>query len=50
MLETEKEKELAAKDRIAELEAALKDKRTKSDLSRMKSESGQLSSIRFEQY
>ena len=42
VLETEKEKEQAAKERIAELEAALKDKRTKSDLSRMKGELQQL--------
>lgn len=39
VLENEKEKELAAKERIAELEAALKDKRTKADLTRMKGSS-----------
>ncbi|GAA5979934.1 hypothetical protein JCM5350_005545 [Sporobolomyces pararoseus] len=38
VLENEKEKESASKERILELEAALKDKRTKSDLSRMKAE------------
>lgn len=48
VLETEKEKELAAKERIAELEAALKDKRTKSDLSRMKGELREVSSNRLE--
>lgn len=38
VLEGEVEKELAAKERIAELEGALKDKRTKADLTRMKGE------------
>ncbi|GAA5907416.1 uncharacterized protein JCM6883_001199 [Sporobolomyces salmoneus] len=38
VLENEKEKEVATKERIVELEAALKDKRTKADLTRMKTE------------
>ncbi|GAA6024549.1 hypothetical protein JCM11491_000602 [Sporobolomyces phaffii] len=38
VFETELEKEVAARERIVELEAALKDKRTKADLSRMNAE------------
>ncbi|GAA5820841.1 hypothetical protein JCM10212_006343 [Sporobolomyces blumeae] len=38
VLETEREKETTAKARIVELEAALKDKRTKADLARMNAE------------